>query len=90
MLTLKVIQPSTSPWNFPIVIAPKKDGIMHFYINYCRLNAVTRKDKYPMPQIEDMIETVAGKNYLSSFDMTMGYWQVPIIEEHKERTAFST
>ena len=43
-----------------------------------------------MPRIEDMIETVAGKNYLSSFDMTTGYWQVPIVEEHKEQTAFST
>ena len=90
MLKLKVIRPSTSPWNFPIVIAPKKDGTMRFCINYRRLNTVTRKDKYPMPRIEDMIETVARKNYLSSFDMTTGYWQVSIMEEHKEQTTFLT
>ena len=51
---------------------------------------VMRKDKYLMPHIEDMIETVAGKSYLSSFDMMTRYWQVLILEEHKEQIAFST
>ena len=90
MLDKKVIQPSSSPWASPIVLVPKKDGSVRFCINYRKVNAITRRDAYPLPRIDDTLDTLAGAKWFSTLDMLSGYWQVELEEGDKEKTAFCT
>jgi hypothetical protein len=89
MLQARVVQPSRSPWNAPVIIVPKKDGSLRFCVDYRRLNDVTAKETYPMPRIDRALEELRGNKYFSSFDLASGYWQVPLTEQARELTAFS-
>ena len=83
MLTGGQIEPSDSPWSAPVVT--KKDGV-----DYRRLNVVTVKDAYPLPRIDDTLDMLAGKRWLSTLDLTSGYWQVSLSPEARCKTAFAT
>ena len=85
-----VIQPSKSPWASPIVLVQKKDGSWRFCIDYRKVNAVTRKDAYPLPRIDDTLDTMAGSRWFSTLDLLSGYWQVQVDERDREKTAFCT
>ena len=90
MLKNQVIQPSTSPWSSPIVLVKKKDGKLRFCVNYRKLNTITEKDVYPLPRIDDTIDTLAGATYFSTLDLASGYWQIPVANEDRPKTAFKT
>ena len=90
MLQKKVIQPSTSPWASPIVLVRKKDGTLRFCVDYRKLNAVTRKDAYPLPRIDDALDTLGSSKWFTTLDLISGYWQVEVSDQDKEKTAFST
>ena len=59
LLERDVIEPSTSPWSAQVVLASKKDGSYHYCVDFRRLNSVTVKEHYPVPRVEDMIDTLA-------------------------------
>ena len=90
MIQKDVIQPSASPWASPVVLVQKKDGTMGFCIDYRKLNAVTRKDAYPLPQIDETLEALGGSKWFSTLDLLSGYWQVEMSEQDRLKTAFAT
>ena len=89
MLDAGVIQPSNSPWCNAVVLVRKKDGSLHFCIDFRKLNSLTVKDSHPLPCICETLESLAGAAHYSTFDMNSGFWQVPMDEESKQYTAFT-
>ena len=90
MIKNKIIQPSRSPWASPVVLIPKPDGTMRFCIDYRKLNNQTIKDVYPLPRIDDSLALLGGNVYFSSLDLAAGYWQIPMADRDKYKTAFIT
>ena len=90
MMDAKVISPSTSPWASPIVIVPKKDGTKRFCIDYRKLNQSLRFNSYPLPNIVDIWPNLKGAKFFTTLDLKSGYWQIPMEEGSKEKTAFVT
>ena len=88
MLEAGVIRPSNSPWASPIVLVRKKDGTWRFCIDFRKVNDQTVKDAYPLPQVNDIVDSLNGQKYFSTLDLTSGYWQVPVEKESIPKTAF--
>jgi hypothetical protein len=92
MLSKGVIRESTSPWSAPAII-PKKsvNGVpkFSFCVDFRALNAVTKSDSYPLPRFEEATSVLYGSKYFPVLDCYSGFWQIPIKEQHTERTAFT-
>ncbi|XP_078246503.1 uncharacterized protein LOC144588161 [Pogona vitticeps] len=88
MLRENIIVPSSSPWSSPIVLVDKPDGSIRFCVDYRKLNRVTTPDAYPMPRLDNLIETIGGCQFISSLDLVKGYWQLRIDPRDQEKTAF--
>ena len=82
-----VIKPSASPWSSPVVLVPKKDGSLRFCIDYRKLNSVTKKDVYPLPRIDDILDTLGETCYFTSLDLAAGYWQIEMEPESRSKSA---
>ena len=90
MLKNEIIRPSASPWNAPVILVKKKDKSLRFVCDFRYLNDVTKRDTYPLPNIQDIIDKTSGSMYWTILDAASAYWSVPLSEEDKEKTAFTT
>jgi hypothetical protein len=85
-----VTEESETPCSSPVVFVWKKDGSLCFCIDYRRLNDVKKKGCFPLPRIDDTLDTLIGAKWFSTPYLKSRYWQVALHPEHKEKTAFST
>ena len=90
LLEKKFIRPSTSPWGAPVLFVKKPDGSLRLCIDYRGLNAVTIKNKNPLPRINDLFEQLQGARVFSKIDLRTGYYQLKIREQDIEKTAFTS
>ena len=95
LLDNDIIEESYSPWNSPVFIIPKKDSSpqnrkYRMVIDYRKVNAKTVKDKYPLPDISEILAQLGNSKYFSILDLNSGFHQIPLDEASKEKTAFST
>lgn len=90
MLMADVIEPSNSPWSAPVVMVKKKDGSLRFCIDYRKLNQVTKRDVFPLPRCDEILEAMSGAAFFTHLDLVRGYWQIDVDEASREKTAFST
>ena len=85
------IRPSSSPFAAPILFVGKKDTTdMRMCVDYRRLNALTVKDAYPIPRIDQLIEVLHGASVFSKLDLAAAFNQIPVAEEDVDKTAFVT
>ncbi|XP_069360781.1 uncharacterized protein [Maniola hyperantus] len=90
MLEEDIIEEAESEWTSPVVLVPKKNGETRFCVDYRKLNAVTRTDKYPLPLIDEIISSTKPNCVMSTIDLKSGYWQVEVAPEDRHKTAFVT
>ncbi|WVZ89997.1 hypothetical protein U9M48_036335, partial [Paspalum notatum var. saurae] len=84
------IQPSSSPWAFPVLFVDKKYGTRRMCLDYRALNDVTIKNKYPLPRIDDLFDQLQGACVFSKIDLRSGYHQLKIRPSDIPKTAFIT
>ena len=89
MLHGDIIEESVSPWSSPIIMVPKPDGTVRFCIDFKKLNAHTIKDSFPLPRIDEVLDSLHGAKWFSTLDLLKGYWQIRMADESKEKTAFT-
>ncbi len=90
MLAARIIEPSNSPWSFPVVLVRKKDGGWRFCGDYRKLNAITKKDVYTLPRIDDLLDSLRERQYFTLIDLRSSFWQIEVAPEDREKTAFTT
>ena len=89
MLEAGAIHPSQSPWCNVVVLVWKKDGTLHFCVDFRCLNAHMKKDSYPLPQIQEALERMVGSAHFSSMDFKLGFWQIKMAPGSQQYTAFT-
>ena len=88
MLEAGAIHPSQSPWCNMVVLVQKKDGTLHFCVDFRCLNVHMKKDLYPLPRIQEALESMAGLAHFSSMDSKSGFWQIKMASGSQQYTAF--
>jgi hypothetical protein len=89
MLEADVIEPAESEWASPIVLIPKPDGSLRFCVDYRKLNAITVRDQYALPRLDDCIDSLGEARVFSTLDANSGYWQIKVSEDSRDKTAFT-
>lgn len=87
ILEAGLLQPSKSPWTSILLLLQKKDGGHRFAMHYRRLNALAKKDIYPLPSIDDFLRVLGKYKYFSEFNLASEYWQVNLSPEDHDKCA---
>jgi hypothetical protein len=78
MLKAEVIEPTTSEWASPIFVVAKLDGSTRFCVDYRKLNEITVRDSYPLPRMDECIDSLGDAKIFTTLDCNSGYWQIPV------------
>ena len=89
MRSMDVIEPASGKWASPVVVVPKNDGSVRFCIGYRKLNLMTIKDAYPIPRMDECIDSLGDARVFFTLDCNAGHWKLPVTEEDKYFTAFT-
>ncbi|KAK3258344.1 hypothetical protein CYMTET_32604 [Cymbomonas tetramitiformis] len=92
LLSKGYIGPSSSPFAAPVLMVPKpgKPEVLRMVCDFRAINSLTVKDKYPLPDIQQLFDSMHGAKYFSSFDAVDGFWQMAMASEDVEKTAFTS
>ncbi len=82
-----IITPVESPWTSPVVIATKKEGSPRFCVENRKLNSVMHADRWPLPQVDELLGDMRGSSVFTTIDLFQGYWQIKMDETCKEEAA---
>lgn len=83
------VEPSSSPWSSSVIPLRKKDNTWRWVIDYRELNKVTKKDAYPLPKVNDILDQLKDAKFITSLDLKSAYHQIPLTPASKEKTAFT-
>jgi hypothetical protein len=90
MLKAGLIEPATSEWESPVVLITKKDGSIRLCVEYRKINALTLKDSYALPRMDECLDSLGDAIVFSTLDCNSRYWQIPIEKKDRDKTAFIT
>jgi hypothetical protein len=86
----KMIRPSASAWSSPVLFVRKKDGTLRMCVDYRALNAVTKRNSYPLPRLDESFDMLGRATIFTKIDLKSGYWQVRVEPKDIHKTAFNT
>lgn len=90
ILDAGVIEPATSEWASAVVLVPKKDCSLRFCVDYRRLNTKTLGEAYPLPRMDDCIDSLGDARIFTTLDCNSRYWQIPVATAYRDNTTFTT
>ena len=82
------IVPSQAPFASPILFARKGDGTLRFCVDYRKLNAITKKDRYPLPLIDETLERLSGAKFFTKLDLRHAFHRLRMHLDSEELTTF--
>lgn len=90
LLEQGMIRPSNGKWAAPVIFVGKKNGELRVCQDYRKLNKITVRDHFPLPNIQELIDSLGGANFYSTLDAASGFWQLPMADDSIEKTGFTT
>ena len=91
MLQAKIIEEAANPWASNLVVVPRPGNpVPRITVDYRKLNAITYRDRFPLPRISDCLDAMSGSACFSALDLSCSFNQVPIDPRDRDKTAFLT
>lgn len=84
MLAARIIEPSFSEWSNPVVMVKKPNGKYHFCLDFRKVNSVSKKDAYPLPNMNGILDKLRSARYISTRDLSQAYFQIPLATDSRE------